>query len=177
MKIQQKQSLQSKWNKYSNGKKLFATMKHYNQKSYGNYSHNPYEAAAYGARRVEHFQMLIFFFKESDCIPSVRVEREKVIQNESTTIYDFPGYVALSMVYKEPDIVARVSPHLQSISTSTWGATGFGSRKCTKSIGFNNYAGKRDTNMLVQSVLWVLPNLICFEMIYPQLIQNFSSIS
>ncbi len=98
-------------------------------------------------------KMLIFFFKGNDFIPSVRVEREKVIQSESTTIYDFPGYVAISMVYKEPDIVARVSPHLQSISTSTWGATGFGSRKCTKSIGFNNYAGKRDTNMLVQSVL------------------------
>ena len=98
-------------------------------------------------------KMLIFFFKESDCIPSIRVEREKVLESESTTIYDFPGYVALSMIYNEPDIVAQVSPHLESVSTSTWGATGFGSRKCTKSIGFNNYAGKRDTSTLVQSVL------------------------
>ena len=101
----------------------------------------------------EKSKMLIFFFKENDRIPSIRVEREKDLNSESTTIFDFPGYVALSMVYNEPDIVAQVSPHLESVSTSTWGETGFGSRKCTKSIGFNNYAGKRDTNNLVQSVL------------------------
>jgi hypothetical protein len=31
-------------------------MKHYHQKSYGNYNHNPYQAAAYGPRRVGHFR-------------------------------------------------------------------------------------------------------------------------
>jgi hypothetical protein len=98
-------------------------------------------------------KMLIFFFKENNNIQSIQVKREKILTDDSRTIYDFPGYVALSIIYNEPSIVANISPHLASVSTSTWGPTGFGSRKCTKSIGFNNYAGKRDTKKLVQSIL------------------------
>jgi len=41
-------------------------MKHYNQKSYGNYNHNPYEAAAYGPRRVGHFRGLLRDARASD---------------------------------------------------------------------------------------------------------------
>jgi hypothetical protein len=88
-------------------------MKHYNQKSYRNYSHNPYKAAAYGARRVEHFRGPLRDARASDLNRNHSPDRRPPTtnsRNSSSNGQWLPARKSSSKVYREDECCGYYGP-------------------------------------------------------------------